>query len=284
MSNFARDHEIETQGASSLAFGPYELVRTLRAAKSAERHLALHPELLTNHVAYRFRFTNPRTQRRRFLEAVEKAAALDIAHILKVEQFSFASQQEAWVISPYTGNHDGLLLLNDLLAVKGGKMEAIEVVRVLDHLLEAVGAAHNAGVVNGPIQIDEIHVDRAGSLSIELYGVATAMQGEQDIDELRLAEFRSIASIAYKLLTGVDASEDVFIEPTRLVPKLDTAWNTFFAEALDPAAGFQTPAEMLAAIPGRRSVAAAPEIRVRSVNAFGLGRLRGKNGTASRAR
>ena len=284
MSSYARNQDIETQSASSLAFGPYELVRTLRAAKSAERHLALHPELLTNHVAYRFRFTNPRTQRRRFLEAVEKAAALDIAHILKVEQFSFASQQEAWVISPYTGNHDGLLLLSDLLAVKGGKMEAIEVVRVLDHLLEAVGAAHNAGVVNGTVQIDEIHVDRAGSLSIELYGVATAMQGEQDAEELRLAELRSIASIAYKLLTGVDANEDVLIEPTRLVPKLDTAWNTFFAEALDPAAGFQTSAEMLAAIPGRRGAAAMPEVRVRSVNAFGLGRLRSKNSAAPRVR
>lgn len=284
MSNYARDHEIETQSASSLAFGPYELVRTLRAAKSAERHLAQHPELLTNHVAFRFRFTNPRTQRRRFLEAVEKAAALDIAHILKVEQFSFTSQQEAWVISPYTGNHDGLLLLSDLLAVKGGKMDAIEVARVLDHLLEAVGAAHNAGVVNGPVTIDEIHVDRAGSLSIELYGVSVAMQGEQDIEELRLAEIRSIAAIAYKLLTGVDATEDLLIEPTRLVAKLDAAWNAFFAEALDPVGGYHSATEILAAIPGRRPTEAAPEIRVRSVNAFGLGRLRSKNNAATRTR
>lgn len=283
MSSFARDHEIETQSASSLAFGPYELVRELRAAKSSERYLALHPELLTNHVAYRFRFTNPRTQRRRFLEAVEKAAALDIAHILRVEQFSFTSQHEAWVISPFTGNHDGLLLLSDLLAVKGGKMEAIEVARVLDHLLEAVGAAHSAGVVNGPVQIDEIHVDRAGSLSIELYGVSVAMQGEQDAQELAQAELRSIAAIAYRLLTGVDAGEDLLIEPSKLVTKLDTAWNAFFGEALDPAGGFTSASEMLEAIPGRRAASAAPEIRVRSVSAFGLGRLR-RSGTASRTR
>ncbi len=281
MSSFARDYDKDAQRASSLAFGPYELVRQLRPAQSAERHLALHPELLTNHVAYRFRFDHPRTQRRRFLEAVEKAAALDIAHILRVEQFSLTSQSEAWVISPYTGNHDGLMLLSDLLGVKGGKMEALEVTRVLEHLLEAVGAAHGAGVVNGPVRIDEILVDRAGSLSIELYGISVAMQGEVNTDELRQIELRSIAVIAYKLLTGIDASEDLLIEPNRLVPKLDTAWNAFFAEALDPAAGFATAAEMLGSIPGRRSAANAPEIRVRTVNSFGLGRLR-RNSAAPR--
>lgn len=282
MSSIARDQDIDTHRATSLAFGPYELVRELRPAKAAQRHLALHPELLTNHVAYRFRFDHPRTQRRRFLEAVEKAAALDIAHILKVEQFSLASQQEAWVISPYTGNHDGLLLLSDLLAVKGGKMEALEVTRVLEHLLEAVAAAHNAGVVNGPVQIDEIQVDRAGSLSIELYGITVAMLGDINTDELRQAELRSIAMIAYKLLTGIDAGEDLLIEPNRLVPKLDTAWNAFFAEALDPAGGFATAAELLSSIPGRRGASVSPEIRVRSVNAFGLGRLRRSNAARTR--
>lgn len=273
MSATARDFESE-RSASSLAFGPYELVRELRPARSARRHLALHPELLSHHVAYRFRFEHHRTQRRRFLEAVEKAAALDIPHLLRVEQFSLATSSEAWVISPYTGNHDGLLLLSDLLAVKGGKMEALEVTRVLEQLLEAVGAAHTAGVANGPIQIDEIHVDRSGSLNIELYGISAALTGDTDPTELRLSELRSIASMAYKLLTGIDAGEDIPIEPTRLVARLDPSWNAFFAEALDPAGGFVTATELLDAIPGRRVPTATPDIRVRSVSAFGLGRLR----------
>lgn len=281
MSTFARDND-SLQNDSSLAFGPYELVRELRPARLAERHLALHPELLSNHVAYRFRFENPRTHRRRFLEAVERAAALDIPHLLRVEQFSLATPTEAWVISPFTGNHDGLLLLSDLLAIKGGKMEALEVTRVLEQLLEAVAAAHSAGVVNGPIQIEEIHVDRSGSLNIELYGVSVAIQGELDTTELRLSELRSIAALAYKLLTGVDAGEDILIEPTRLVPKLDSAWNVFFGEALDPAGGFASATEVLEAIPCRRVPSTTPDVRVRAVSAFGLGRLRRSASARSR--
>lgn len=281
MSSFAQDQQPEQ--TASLAFGPYELVRELRPAGEVRRHLAQHPELLSNHVAYRFRFENPRTQRRRFLEAVERSAALDIPHILRVEQFSLATPSEAWVISPYTGNQDGLLLLSDLVAIKGGKMDALEVTRVLEQLLEAVQAAHFAGVVNGPVTIDSIQVDRSGSLWIELYGVEAAMRGDADGQELRAAEIASVAAMAYRLLTGVEADSGLLIEPARLVAKLDPAWNALFAEALDPAGGFLTAADLLDAIPGRRAPAALPEVRVRSAGGFGLGRLR-RSGTASRSR
>ncbi len=161
------------------------------------------PLVLTNHVAYRFRFTNPRTQRRRFLEAVEKAAALDIAHILKVEQFSFASQQAGYLAIHGQPRWPSL---ERFARRQGRQMEAIEVVRVLRSLLLEAVAAHNAGVVNGPIQIDEIHVDRAGSLSIELTASPPRCRASRT-SMSPAGRTCSIASIAYKLLTGVDASE-----------------------------------------------------------------------------
>lgn len=270
MSKSAPDTETQPRTAS-LAFGPYELVRELRSSGDIERHLALHPELLTHHVAYRFRFGSTKAERRRFLEAVEKAAALDIPHTLRVEQFSLATPTEAWVISPYTGNHDGLMLLSDLLAVKGGQMEPLELTRVLSQLLEAVAGAHDAGVVHGPVSMDEIHVDRRGSLDIELYGVKAAISDQSDPDELAREEIRSIVALAYHMLTGVVADE-VYIEPTKLVAKLDTQWDTFFTEGLDPVGGFATAAEVLDAVPGRRTPAPAPEIKTRNVTAFGFGR------------
>jgi hypothetical protein len=260
-----------TQRTASLAFGPYDLVRELRPAGNVERHLALHPELLTHHVAYRFRFGPARAERRRFLEAVEQAAALDIPHTLSVEQFSLATPTEAWVISPYTGNHDGLMLLGDLLAVKGGQMEPLEVSRVLSQLLEAVIEAHGAGIVHGPVKMHEIHVDRSGSLDIELYGVLAAISGKQDIAETKQDELRSIVSLAYLLMTGVEADE-IHIQPSRLVAKLDTQWDTFFAEGLDPAGGFDSATDMFEAVPGRKPVQAQPEIKTRSVSSFGFGR------------
>lgn len=270
MSRTAPDSDTQPRTAS-LAFGPYELLRELRPSGEIERHLALHPELLTHHVAYRFRFGATKAERRRFLDAVEKAAALNIPHTLRVEQFSLATATEAWVISPYTGNHDGLMLLSDLLAVKGGQMESLEVTRVLSQLLEAVTDAHDAGVVHGPLAINEIHVDRSGSLDIELYGVKAAISDELDTDELAREELRTIVALAYHLLTGVVADE-MYIEPTKLVAKLDAQWDAFFAEGLDPAAGFTSAVEMLEAVPGRRTTPSTPEIKTRNVTAFGFGR------------
>lgn len=281
MSTFAQDQQPEH--TASLAFGPYELVRELRPAGEVRRHLAQHPDLLSNHIAYRFRFDSPRTHRRRFLEAVERSASLDIPHILRVEQYSLATPSEAWIISPYTGNQDGLLLLSDLLAIKGGKMDALEVTRVLEQLLEAVLAAHQQNAANGPIAIESVQVDRSGSLWIELYGIKAAMQGEPQDRELRAAEIASVASIAYRLLTGVEADPGLLIEPTKLVARLDPAWDALFAEALDPAGGFASAGDLLDAIPGRRSPAIVPEVRTRTAGAFGLGKLR-RSGSASRAR
>lgn len=270
MSSFAPDSESRLS-TSSRAFGPYELQRELRPSGEVERHLALHPEIHTHHVAYRFRLGPSETQRQRFLSAIERNASLDIPHLLRVEQFALTTPTEAWVICPYTGNHDGLMLLSDLLAVKGGRMEPLEVARVLSQLLEAIGAAHNAGIVHGPVARDQILVDRSGSLDIELYGIGAALTGPHDTDELAREELMSVVRIAYQLLTGVEASE-VLIEPSRLVEKLDREWDAFFAECLDPAGAFVDAQDVLDLVPGRRPASGALEIKTRTVTAFGFGR------------
>ncbi|HED52742.1 MAG TPA: hypothetical protein ENJ00_00890, partial [Phycisphaerales bacterium] len=219
MSSSARMSD-QNKKSDDLGFGPYELVRPLRPNHVARRYLALHPENLSHHVAYRFQLGSSRAERRRFLEAVESAASLSVPHILPVEQYSLASPMEAWAISPYLGDQDGLLTLSDLLSVKGGQMDTLEVGRVLVQLLTASERAHAQDIVHGPMGMDEILVDRSGAVNIELYGICQAMRHDEcDENEVRRDEIRSVVNIAYELMTGV-LPTDVWINPTRLVEKL----------------------------------------------------------------
>jgi len=121
---------------------------------------------------------------------------------------------------------------------------------------------------------DEILVDRSGSVYIELYGVRLAMQHDEfNPSEAKRDETKAIVNIAYELLTGVKPDE-VWIDPTRLVEKLDPRWDAFFAEGLDPAEGFATAGDAIAAIPGHREALSPPEIKTRSITAFGFARKR----------
>jgi hypothetical protein len=96
-------------------------------------------------------------------------------------------------------------------------------------------------------------VDRRGSLAIELYGLRRRLLGSGDrpATEVGRDEVRSIVAIGYELLTGLSA-EDPRIEATRLIPKLDRRWDEFFAEGLDPLAGFLTAGDALGSLPSLR--------------------------------
>ncbi|MEM1071358.1 MAG: hypothetical protein AAGB48_09875 [Planctomycetota bacterium] len=248
------------EGDAALSFGPYELVRRLRPSPLAERFLVLHPERLTHHVGYRFALAEGE-DRERFLKTIERSACLSAAHLLPVEQFSLASAGEAWVISPFTGDTDGLLLLQDHQADKGGLLDSAEVIRALGQLLEASQAGASCGLCHGPVALHEVQIDRRGSLQIELYGVARALGSAGAIGDDRRDEIRSIVAIGYELVTGVKP-ESAALDASRLVSDIDPKLSGFLRVGLDPDRGYSSAEQALGAL--THGVPAEPEIEVRA--------------------
>ncbi|MEM8758636.1 MAG: hypothetical protein AAGF47_12755 [Planctomycetota bacterium] len=249
---------------AALSFGPYELVRPLRHASHAERYLAVQPERLTNHVAYRVTLDDTAEARQLFLDAIDSAAAVTSPHALPIEQFSMTSPIEAWVISPFVGDHDGLLLLSDLLGDKGGMLEPAEVRRAVGQLLEAADAGAQRGLPHGPLGIDDVQVDRRGSIRIELYGLrAAADPSGRDADDLHQDEVRDIIAIGYELLTGI-RPQSASIDPKRLVPSAPDDLCALLRSALDSEPTFATAREALEALAAPAAGAPQIEVRVRT--------------------
>jgi serine/threonine protein kinase len=232
-----------------LRIGPYRLVRRLEAGTVGERWLAFNEQDQTSHIAHRIRLAGA-AETRRFLSAVEAISPLQHPHLLPVEQYSLGSGGFGWIVTPFTGSHDGLVTLPGLLRDKGGRMSPVEAERALTQVLEALEYAHSLGHHHGEIDSGEVLVDRRGSLTIELYGLRRRMAETAGRAAVEVArdEVRSVVETGYRLLTGLSA-EDPRIEASRLVAKLDRRWDEFFVEGLDPLGGFVTAADALAALP-----------------------------------
>jgi hypothetical protein len=232
-----------------LYFGPYRLVRRLADSAMAERWLALHERNLSSHVVHRFRACRDKHEQRRVMGAIEAGLALNGPHLLPIELFSLSISQRPCAVTPYTGNHEGLLTLSGLLEAKSGRMPAPEAERAMMHLLEAARFAHGVGMVHGEIGWQEVMVDRHGSCAIEFYGLDRRLRAAGGAAaEIRRDEIRSIVEIGYRLLTGIDATEPR-IDSTRLVKRLDRAWDEFFDVGLDAAGGFGTASEAIELLP-----------------------------------
>lgn len=239
-----------------LRIGPYLFVRSIEPGRSADRWLAVHERDDTTFVVHRFRVPRDRVEQRRFVGAVEALSELDHPHVLPIVQSSLGSAWagNAWVVTPYTGNADGLVTLERLARDKGGRVPPNEVERAVVHLLEAAEYCHAKGHAHGPIQADEVLVDPRGSLTIELYGLGRLISRSATVAstarrETRVDEVRSIVSLAYRLLTGLTADEPR-IPSARLVPRLSRALDEWLERGLDPVNGYATAADALAALGG----------------------------------
>lgn len=247
--------------------GPYRLVRPLDPGRLATRWLALHERSRTSHVVHGFGICHDKAERRRFLSAVESVARLSHMHLLPVEQFSFTASNRGCVITPYTGNQEGLVTLTQLLEAKGGRMLTSEADRALTQIIEAVRYAHERGQHHGPLHMDEVLVDRRGCVQIELYGMARHLGGlTRGNLELVRDEVRSIVEIGYRLVTGLDADEPR-IQASRLAKRLDRQWDQWFDAGLDSAGGFDSADAAYSALPSvQRESAGQPNAgRVRVV-------------------
>lgn len=271
------------------AFGSGGLSGTTAPAGAAasglgipQRFLALHSSDQSSHVAYRFPAIKAGNDERRFQAAADSASRLNHAHILTIEQYGIDALGHPWVITPFTGDVDGVRPLSRLLREKGGQMDPLEVERAMDQLLKAVAAAHaeitvpalsaTAGsigngaesgthrpppslpLIHGPMSIDEILVDRRGALMVELYGLARTMRPSPRtptlVAEMMRDEVRSVVEIGYQLITGLRAEEPI-IPAGRLVPshRLDRRIDAWLARGLDPTTGFDSAVQAMLALP-----------------------------------
>jgi hypothetical protein len=213
-----------------------------------ERWIALDEHAHLNHTVYRIELRSEHAQRRAVAHLGGFAKAQP-PHTLSVDQYALDDARGLWIATPYTGSHDGLLTLDQLIRMKGGRLGVTESLRALGHLLAASSAARRNGLLHGALGGHEVLVDRHGSLLIELYGLNAAVRGlGESNDDAARDEVLSIAGLAYQALTGLDASVS-FIEPSRVCRKLERGWDEWFARAMDPTAGFDTSAEAIDALP-----------------------------------
>lgn len=236
---------------------PYRITRTLARGPLSWRWLAVHDVALTSHVIHELIARHDKIERRRFLSAFEALADLHHPHLLPVESIAMGERGKTTLVTPFTGNQEGLITLGSLLKSKGGRMSASEVERAMVQLLDACRYAHSQRRHHGPIALEEVLVDRHGRLFIELYGVARAIRGlKPGNEELERDEVRSVVEMAYRLLTGLSADEP-WIVPSRIVRRLDERWDAYFAEGLDPASGFASAMEAMDSLPSVRRLADA---------------------------
>lgn len=237
-------------------FAQYRLVRPHGAVHGLERWVVLDEQSNTNHMLYRFAPSHDASARRLF-SAVQEMSAVRHTHLLRIESLSFDSQERLCVITPYTGNQDGLVTLGDLLIQRDGKLEPAEAIRCLTHLLEASNAAADAGLDHGPLDTQEILVDRYGSVHIELYGLRSALNPKGTRADRITDEVHSIVKIGYRMLVGLEPVAEDRIAPTRVVRKLDRLWDRWFAIGLDPIDGFASAEEALRMLPTNPSASEA---------------------------
>lgn len=256
-----------SEQAKRVRYGPYRLVRPLADSPLGKRWLALREADQSSHTLYQFGSPPDRVWRRRHSRAMQMLASIQHPHVLSIETCSFEVGGEAWASAPYTGNHDCIVTLMDVVRAKGDALPHAEAERTVVQVLDGVCFAHSIGVCNGPITMEQLLVDRHGSLLIELYGVSRALRGLEGMNgELVRDEIRSVVEIAYRLLTGIDADEPR-IPVGRLAKRLPRGFEEWIEQGLDPTAGYQTAEEAIAALSALR---ADPEpSRVRTV----LGRL-----------
>ncbi len=231
-----------------LSFGPYRLVRPLGRHDAGARWVAIDERSGQNKTVYRFDRGDDHPDRRRTLSALERLGAVQDAHLLTAEQFSIRDDGSVWAVAPYRGHQNGLMSIGELASAKGGVLGITETQRAIDQLLNGIAVAHDENIAHGVLTPDEIFVDRHGSVWVELYGLLPCVRGAGHADELTVRdEIRSVVSLAYTLLTGLEA-EDPRIAASRIVRKLDRWWDAWFDRGLDPTGGFATADEALSSM------------------------------------
>ncbi|MEQ8317269.1 MAG: hypothetical protein RIE77_06745 [Phycisphaerales bacterium] len=230
-------------------FGDYTITRELPESPIARRLLAMEPGGRDAKVLHLFPIRPDDAQVAVLRRAVDNIRMIDNRHVLPVQKLLLGIVHQPCAVTPYTGHQDGLIDLDSLLAEKGGHMEPGETDRLLRQVLDGLDAAHEKLVHHGTVRARDVLVDRRGSATIEMLGVARTLEGLRGFStEMQRDEIRSVVELGFTCLTGHDAAT-VGLPASKLVRRLDPAWDEFFAQGLDPINGFDTAAEAIEALP-----------------------------------
>lgn len=265
------------QTGERISVGPYLLTKPLGVDGAAEGHLALHQADQSNHVAYRFPAVYDKTGIRRFVDAARACQEIRHEHLLPIEYHTLDAQGHPWVVCPYTGDVDGLRTLRKLLREKAGQLHPFEAERAIVQILDASRHAHKQSLVHGLMSLDDVLVDRHGSLLVQFYGLSRMVEqgdSEANVAELIRDEVRSIVEIGYQLITGLRAEEPL-IPAGRLVKKLDPRWDAWIQHGLEAMGGFDTAAQALAALPCHLDVSDDEDVFAPGVMGGVMGGVRG---------
>ncbi len=258
------------EGGSTLVgqtIGGAGIVRELDRHTLARRFLGHDHRRGVDRLVYVFD-QSPSEDREKIWQALRLCVGAQRPHVLAIEQAGRERDGLIWASSPYPGNQESIVTLADLRARRGGRLSAIETDRAIEQLLEAAAASHRAGVEHGPVAEDEILVNPSGSLLVELYGLRRRAGLIESAEEPIQDEIRSIVSLAWTLLTGIDADErDVFA--SRVGGMVPPRWRQWIDCGLDPVLGYASAREALDAMPGRSGEPAVEIAGARSL----LGRL-----------
>ncbi len=230
-------------------FGDYTITRELPESPIARRLLAMEPQGCQAKVLHLFPIRPDDAQVAVLRRAVDNLRTISNRHVLPVEKLILGIVHQPCAVTPYTGHQDGLIDLDHLLAEKGGHMEPGETDRLLRQILDGLAAAHDKLIHHGALRARDILVDRRGSATIEMLGVARSLEGLRGFStEVQRDEIRALVELGFTCLTGHDATT-VSLPASKLVRRLDPAWDEFFAHGLDPIDGFDTAAEAIEALP-----------------------------------
>ncbi len=103
---------------------------------------------MTIRAMWRIGLPRPRTLRRSGSSGPrrEMVARVPHPHLLRIEEHGIDALGTPWLITPFTGDVDGLRTLARLLREKGGQMEPLEVERTMEQVLRAVVEARSGGL------------------------------------------------------------------------------------------------------------------------------------------
>lgn len=258
--------------------GGYVLTKELAPGVLGDCWLALSEADHSSHVVTRLRTLGASEAslqhwQARFLDQMERTASLSHPHLLRVESFGLDGEGRPFVISPFTGDTQGVVTLDHLLRLQGGYLTVPEAKRAVEQMLSAIVYAHERRHAHGELTMREVQVDPRGRVAIDLYGVARHLAGRPapanaeaaaaSLRDDQSAEVRSVCRIAYQLLTGLRPEEPV-IPPDRVVLGLHHSWMDFFETGLGPV-GFTTAEHALSAASACRGTLARSGLgRVRS--------------------
>lgn len=236
----------------------FALTRELPAGLLGPRWVALHKAQNTSHLLHRPAVGGAQgaDAGKVFERAMMRLAPLTHPHVLSAQCFG-VDDQGPWAVTDYTGDADGVVTLEGLLAAKGAHLSLEESRRAIEQLLDAARAGHAAGFAHPSLTMRQVHVDRNGSLRIELYGLDRALgqalieppgpearpgfvsTAPSLIDDQR-AEVRAALRIGYQLVTGLSPIEPL-IPVEDMVEHIDETWRALFETGLGPT-GFTTAA------------------------------------------